>query len=558
MKKIPIGTSDFKEIINGNYYYVDKSLFIKEMIEDGSKVLLLPRPRRFGKTLNMSMLRYFYEKTEEEHSYLFKNLKINQHKEIMDMQGKYPVIYITFKDIKYADWENCFESLKYLIKEEYSRHKYLLEGKVLEEYEKEEFIRVLKGEAKDVVYLQGLKILSKYLYRYHQQKAVILIDEYDVPIQTGYIKGYYDKIIDFMRIFLSGGLKDNHYLQKGVLTGILRVTKESIFSGLNNLKVSTIIKNHYSEHFGFLEEEIKEILKYYQIEFNMDKVKKWYNGYIFGETIIYNPWSILNYIDNYKKGFRPYWVNTSSNDLVRKVLAKSGQTVKIELEDLIKGKDIVKPINEDIVLKDVNKDSENVWSFLLFSGYLKVVHEEFKRGKTYCHLRIPNLEVKYLYEEIILSWFSESINTEKFDFMLTSLVSGDIKTFSKILKEFVLSSVSYFDTGGNESEKVYHAFVLGMLIALWEDYEVKSNRESGYGRYDVAIIPKDQNKIGIIIEFKKVDHDDQETLETAAKNALKQIRDKEYKKELVDRGIKEIIELGIAFEGKNVLVMKRE
>ncbi|QZY54090.1 PD-(D/E)XK nuclease domain-containing protein [Crassaminicella profunda] len=249
-------------------------------------------------------------------------------------------------------------------------------------------------------------------------------------------------------------------------------------------------------------------------------------------------------------------------DFIAKILrsaygnSKGGQTVKIELEDLIKGKDIVKPINEDIVMKDVNKDSENVWSFLLFSGYLKVVHEEFKRGKTYCHLRIPNLEVKYLYEEIVMSWFSESVNTEKFDYMLKSLVKGDIKTFGKILKEFVLSSVSYFDTGGHESEKVYHAFVLGMLIALWDNYEVKSNRESGYGRYDVALIPKDQNKIGIIIEFKKVDHDDQETLEIAAKNALKQIRDKEYKKELEDRGIKEIIELGIAFEGKNVLVMK--
>ncbi|MCT4620608.1 MAG: ATP-binding protein [Marinisporobacter sp.] len=558
MKKLPIGRSDFKEIINGNYYYVDKSLFIKEIIEDGSKVLLIPRPRRFGKTLNMSMLRCFYEKTEENHSCLFKNLKINQHKEIMDMQGKYPVIYITFKDIKYADWEGCFEALKYLIKEEYSRHKYLLQGNALEEYEKEEFIRVLKDEAKDVVYLQGLKILSKYLYRYHQQKVVILIDEYDVLIQTGYMKGYYDKIIDFMRIFLSGGLKDNHYLQKGVLIGILRVAKESIFSGLNNLEVCTILKNHYSERFGFLEEEIEEILKYYQIEFEIEKIKKWYNGYIFGRTTVYNPWSILNYIRNFEIGLRPYWVNTSSNDLVRKVLAKGGQTVKIELEDLIKGKDIVKPINEDIVMKDVNKDSENVWSFLLFSGYLKVVHEEFKRGKTYCYLRIPNLEVKYLYEEIILSWFSESVNTEKFDFMLKSLVSGDIKTFGKILKEFVLSSVSYFDTGGNESEKVYHAFVLGMLIALWEDYEVKSNRESGYGRYDVALIPKDQNKIGIIIEFKKVDHDDQETLELAAKNALKQIQDKEYKKELEDRGVKEIIELGIAFEGKNVLVMKRQ
>ncbi|SHH37850.1 AAA family ATPase [Tepidibacter thalassicus] len=556
MRKIPIGISDFKELISENYYYVDKSLFIKEILDDGSKVILIPRPRRFGKTLNMSMLKYFFEKSDEDNRYLFEKLKINNYKEIMDMQGKYPVIYITFKDIKYSNWEDCLSGLKKIIRNEFVKHKYLLEEDILDKYEKIEFKSILESEAEYVDFLESLKVLSKYLAKYYKQKTVVLIDEYDVPIQSGYLNNYYGKVIEFMRIFLSAVLKDNEYLQKGVLTGILRVAKESIFSGLNNLKVCTILKNHYSDKFGFLENEVKEILKYYNIESEMDEVRKWYNGYIFGKNVIYNPWSILNYVDNYEKGYRPYWVNTSSNDLVKIILTKSGEFIKKDLEDLIKGKDIVKTINEDIVMKDIDKSSENVWSFLLFSGYLKVVNEEFKRGKTYCNLKIPNLEVAYLYEEIIMSWFDESINNDKFNIMLKSLVNGDIKTFSKILKEFVLSSISYFDTGGNESEKVYHAFVLGMLVALCDDYEVKSNRESGYGRYDVALIPKDKSKIGIIMEFKKVDKDDKENLEIAAQNAINQIKNKNYKLDLLDRGIKNIIELGIAFEGKDVLVMQ--
>ncbi|SHH53957.1 PD-(D/E)XK nuclease domain-containing protein, partial [Tepidibacter thalassicus] len=417
------------------------------------------------------------------------------------------------------------------------------------------FKNILYKRASQVEYETTLKNLSKFLSEYYNQKTIVLIDEYDTPIQNGYLSGYYKEIIEFMRNFLSGALKDNEYLQKGVLTGILRVAKESIFSGLNNLEVCTILNNYYSDKFGFLEGEVEEILKHYNIEFEMDEVRKWYNGYIFGENVIYNPWSILNYVKNHEKGFRPYWVNTSSNDLVKGVLAKSGEKIKIELEDLIKGKDIVKTINEDIVIHDIDKGSENVWSFLLFSGYLKVVKEEFKRGRVYCNLKIPNLEVNYLYEEIIMSWFSESINNDKFDVMLKSLINGDIKTFGKILKEFVLNSISYFDTA-KESEKVYHAFVLGMLVALCDDYQVKSNRESGYGRYDVALIPRDKSKLGIIIEFKKVDKDDKETLDIAAKNALKQIKEKNYKQELLDIGIKNIIELGIAFEGKEVLVVE--
>lgn len=550
LKRIPIGVSDFKEIVSENYYYIDKSLFINEIIQDGSKVILLPRPRRFGKTLNMSMLKYFFEKPEDR--VLFEDLKIKSCKEIMDKQGKYPVIYITFKDEKYSNWQDLKSGLTKLIIDEFGKYEHLLRSDTLANFEKEEFNNILNGKADYATYLKGLKTLTKYIHKHYNQKIVILIDEYDVPIQSGYVHGYYDEIIDFMRVFLSSGLKDNEYLEKAVLTGIMRVAKESIFSGLNNLKVSTLLKESYSEHFGFTEEEVENTLNYYGIEYEIDEVKRWYNGYIFGDTVIYNPWSILNYVDNFKEGFKPHWVNTSSNDLVKFVLTKGGEKIQRELEELIQGRELIKIINEDIVMSDIAKSSENVWSFLLFSGYLKSINKELKNGRLYCTLKIPNLEVQCLYEDIILDWLKENVNNDRFDFMLQSLVNGEIEAFSGIFEEFVLNSVSYFDVSGNESEKVYHAFVLGMLVALSEDYEVKSNLESGYGRYDVMIIPRNNDKKGIIIEFKKVSK--RENLEQAALSALKQIQDKKYRQQLLDRGINDILELAIAFEGKEVLV----
>ncbi|OBR95012.1 putative AAA-ATPase [Clostridium ragsdalei P11] len=558
MKRISLGYSDFKRTVEDNYYFVDKTLFIKEVVEDGSAVILLPRPRRFGKSMNMSMLKCFFEKTEESNGELFKDLKIYSDKEIMKKQGQYPVIFITFKDEKYSKWEFCETGLRKIIKDEFAKHRYILKSDILDPFEKEEFIKILEEKADYVTYLRGLKILSNYLYRFYKQKVVILIDEYDVPIQSGYLNGYYDEIIEFMRNFLSAGLKDNENLEKGILTGILtgilRVAKESIFSGLNNINVCTILSSEYSEYFGFTEEEVEETLKYYGIEANMEELTNWYNGYIFGDRVIYNPWSVLNYVKRWKDGFKPYWTNTSSNDLVKTLVTKGGADLKGDLEELIKGRSIEKRINEDIVMGEIDKNTENVWSFLLFSGYLKVVKKRIDMGEMYCNLSIPNMEVNYLYRQIILGWFKESINNDKFNIMLKSLVTGDIKTFGKILKDFVKNSMSYFDAAGSESEKVYHAFVLGMLLGLGDNYEVKSNRESGYGRYDVMVIPKDISKIGIVIEFKKVDEDDEEDLEKAADSALKQIRDKDYKSELIEKDIKNIIELGIAFEGKKVLV----
>ncbi len=558
MKKIAIGTSDFKTLIDENYYYVDKSLFIKEIIEDGARVILIPRPRRFGKTLNMSLLRYFYEQAKdgEDSRHLFKGLKIDQYGEIMSRQGKYPVIYLTFKDEKYSTWADCKRSIELLMSNLYSLHKYILDGDKLNEYQKSSFINILSEKADMVELSKSLSQLCYYLYEYHKTKVVILIDEYDVPIQSGYLNHYYDSIIEFMRNFLSGALKDNTNLEKAVLTGILRVSKESIFSGLNNLEVSTILKNTYDDSFGFIEFEVEQLLKDHGLESQINEVRNWYNGYSIGKQIIYNPWSILSYVKNHEEGFKPYWINTSSNDLVIRLLTKGGEVVKQELESLMKGEEIVKVINEDIVMHEIDKGTENVWSFLLFSGYLKIVKKEVKHGKTYCNLQIPNLEVLYLYQEIIMSWFKESINNDRFTLMLGSLIRGDLETFEDILSEFVMESVSYFDTE-KSNESFYHAFVLGMLIGLGDDYQVESNRESGYGRYDVMVIPKDKRKLGIVMEFKKVNQKKNEDLEIAVEAALKQIQDKNYKQELINRSIDSILEIGIAFQGKELLVRKK-
>ncbi|AWI05761.1 AAA family ATPase [Clostridium drakei] len=554
MKKIPIGITDFKEIINNNYYLVDKSLFIKEIMEDGSKVLLLPRPRRFGKTINMSMLKYFFEKTDEDNSFLFEKLNIYEHKDIMGKQGIYPVIYITFKDLKDKNIDKCYEKIKEILIEQYDKFQFILD--TLSEVDKMYYNDILLGKASEAQYETSLKNLSKFLSRYYGVNVVILIDEYDVPIQSGYLNDYYEDIVEFMRNFLSGGVKDNEYLEKAVMTGILRVAKESIFSGLNNLSVYGILKNKYSSYFGFSEVEIEEIFKYYEVEFKLDEVKSWYNGYVFGENIIYNPWSILNYVNNYEEGLQPYWINTSSNDLVKSLITKGGQQLKSELEDLIQDKSITKEINEDVEMKEIDKSTENVWSFLLLSGYLKTVKKIRKPdGRLVCELAIPNIEVKYLYNEIIMSWLKESVNNDEFNLMLNSLTNGDIENFEDIFADYVVKSFSYFDIG-DESENFYHAFVLGILVALNNKYRVKSNRESGYGRYDIMIIPKDIGKNGIIIEFKKVNKRRKETLNTAAENALAQIKTINYRQELIELRVKNIIELGIAFEGKDVFVLK--
>jgi hypothetical protein len=556
-RKIPIGVSDFKEIIERDYHYIDKSLLIKEILQDGSKVILLPRPRRFGKTLNMFMLKYFFEKTKEDNSVLFNRLKIWENESLRQEQGKYPVIFLTFKDVKYNSWDNCLIYFKTVFQDLYAKHRYLLNGEILSGEEREYYLDVLNEKA-DVAKLSlSIKKLCEYLLIYHGKKTIILLDEYDTPIYAAWSHGYYDKLIEFVRNLMSESFKDNSNIEKAIITGIMRIAKESIFSGLNNLKVSSVISEAYSDKFGFTEEETKNFLDDVGIDYKMEEVSDWYNGYVFGKTVIYNPWSIINYADSFVDDFKPYWVNTSSSDLIRDILTRADITVKEDMEVIITGGELVKTVYEDTVLSDIENNGDTVWSFLLFSGYLKAV-ETWREGEyTKCKLKIPNREVKYVFKEIIQYWINSGTQERNYKLMLKSLTTGDVKTFGKVLRDMVEKSLSYFDIGGKEPEKFYHAFVLGMMMTLTGRYQVKSNRESGYGRYDVMLIPNNKQNKGCILEFKKVEKDENETLKTACEAALKQIEQKGYKSELESQGIMDVIEVGIAFEGKSVMVMGR-
>ncbi|MBA2369225.1 MAG: AAA family ATPase [Candidatus Protochlamydia sp.] len=554
-KRLPIGVSDFKKVIEYDYAYIDKTLFIQELIEHGTEVALIPRLRRFGKTLNLSMLRYFFEKGKEDTSYLFKNLKIWQIEKYRDLQGQFPVIFISLKDVKHDSWNKTFSSLRELIAAEYERHNYLLEGNSLTVKEKMLYHKIVFEEDGETLIEKSLLLLSEWLYRYHHKRVVLLIDEYDTPAHAAYIGKYYDTLIGFLRNWLSAGLKDNLYLERGVLTGILRIAKESIFSGLNNISTFTILHDTFSDKFGLLESEVKQLLDEYGLSEKLSDVRKWYNGYRIGScTNIYNPWSVLNCIAN-KGALEPYWVNTSENALIKQLIAQGTDDFKADMEQLLKGGIIEKNIEDGIVFSQLSQSPIAVWSLLLFCGYL-TLDQKPSYGAP-CHLRIPNKEVSELYRSIIIDWFEKSIHEHKYHMLLNSLITGDIDTFSQLFQEFMISSVSVFDVPSAESEKIYHGFILGMLIGLRDRYEIKSNRESGLGRYDVLLIPKNPNDLGIVMEFKKIGRFEKTTLEAAVESALKQIEDKQYAQELIDRGIQRILYLGFAFEGKEVLIRSK-
>ncbi len=558
LKTLPIGQSDYREIITRNQFYVDKTLLLKELLDSGSLVSLIVRPRRFGKTTNLTMIRYFFEKHPdlENCEFLFKDKMIwKEGSDYTEHCGRYPVVYLTLKDIKESNWENCETRIKMVLSEEFDRHKYLLKEDVIKGQHRVDFENIINRSADLSLYKNALKTLTQFLYSHTKQKVVVLIDEYDTPIHEAYERGYYTNIVDFLRAFLGTGLKDNPCIERSVITGILRISKESIFSDLNNFAVFTTLNDKYSDKFGMTEKEVWSALDYYGLDSYKEGVKDWYNGYVFGNTDgMYNPWSVLNFLDSYKEGLRPHWVNTSSNLLVKKLLTNSDSVAKKDLELLLTGKAIQKEVIVDTVFADVEKNSETLWRFLLFSGYLKVTKQEFINKKLYCDLMIPNKEVEYLYERFISSWLTENLQSTELNLLLKGLLEGDVNTFEEIFQEFVMNSMSSFDPTGTESEKVYHAFVLGILLQLSDRYQVKSNRESGYDRYDIMLIPKSHAKRGIIIEFKKVEHDEKETLEITVDSALRQIEEKQYESELRSLGITTIFKYGIAFDGKDVLV----
>ena len=541
MKKLPIGLSDFKKLIEGNYYYFDKTNFIDEIIKDGSEVKLFTRPRRFGKTLNMSMLKYFFDiKEAEENRKLFKDLYIEKTESFKE-QGQYPVIFLSLKDLKADNWESMANYLKVLISNLCLENKYLLKN--LDSFDKDLFESYINKNAKTESLKDTLKFLTRILYEKYNKKVVVLIDEYDAPLVSAYHNKYYEKAKDFFKTFYSSVLKDNVYLQMGVMTGIIRVIKAGIFSDLNNLNTYTILSDFYPNCYGLTEEEVKKALIDYNLEYEMGDVKDWYDGYRFGKSEVYNPWSILNFL--HAKELRAYWVDTSGNDLINDVLKIVRKDIVRDLKKLFDGEGLKQNLSGTSDLSRLLSEEE-IWELMLFSGYLTV---EEKIDEDYYILRLPNKEVRRLFKRTFIEKYFGRGN--KLIDLMEALTENRIEDYEETLQDILLKSVSYNDTKkGNEA--FYHGFILGMSLYLEGEYIVKSNIESGLGRYDVSIEPKNKNKRGYILEFKATDNVDK--LEEISKEALKQIEEAKYSSSLKQTDTKEILHLGIAFCGKQIKV----
>lgn len=540
-RPLPIGISDFKTVIEENYYYADKTDMIGDILDDRAMVTLFTRPRRFGKTLNMSMMKYFFgiENTEENKK-LFDGLAIS-NKEYMKEQGQYPVIFISFRNIEEENWEDCYFEIKNIISRTYNEFEFLRE--TLNQSELAEFDSIwLKKEKAD--WKGSLKNLTRYLYKYYdRKKVVVLIDEYDTPIIQSYQEKYYKKLISFFKRFYGDVMKDNEYLQFGIMTGILRIAKEGIFSGLNNLKVNTIFSEKYSEYYGLTEEEVLEAVKYYDMEYEMQDIRKWYDGYQFGKSEVYNPWSIINFLN--ERELKAYWIGVSGNSMINDLLSKGDRHIVENLEKLF---------NEEIIYKAVRDyteykfDSSDIWELFLYSGYLTIAGE--KQGEEY-PLRLPNKEIQSFFRKIFIEKFIG--NYDKFLHIIRNLKDGKIEEFAEGLEEEILSSLSYFDTG--RDEKYYKIFLIGIFITLSNDYIRLSERETGTGRADLILEPKNKENPAYIFEFKVAE--DEKELENYAVEGFYQIKEKQYDVELKNRGINEIIYVGLAFHRKE-LKMKYE
>ena len=541
MKRIGIGLSDFKELIEEDFYYFDKTKFIDEIVKDGAKVKLFTRPRRFGKTLNMSMLKYFFDvEKKEENGKLFKDLYIEKTESFKE-QGQYPVIFLSLKDLKAATWEIMEKDIKSTVASLFLEYEDLYYE--LGEFDKPLFKKIATKEEGIENLKEALKVLVKILYKKYNKKVVILIDEYDSPLVSAYINGYYGKAKDFFKTFYSTVLKDNNYLQMGVLTGIIRVIKAGIFSDLNNLRTYTILSDDYTDSYGLTEEEVEKSLNDYGIGQEISKVKDWYDGYKFGDSEVYNPWSILNFLQD--KELRAYWVDTSGNDLINNVLKMKNKNIITALERLFNGEGLRQNLSGTSDLSKILSNDE-IWELLLFSGYLTI---EEKIDQDNYRLRLPNKEVKSLFRKTFIETYIA--RGSKLSFLMESLVENKIEDYEENLQEILLTSVSYNDTKkGNEA--FYHGLIMGMGLYLEGEYITKSNIESGLGRYDFLIEPKNKSKRAFIMEFKSTDS--VEKLEEISKEALEQIEDKKYDISLKQNGIKEITYIGIAFCGKQIKI----
>ena len=548
-KPLPIGVSDFK-LATTNYYYVDKTLLIRDFLNAIPMVSLFTRPRRFGKTLNMDMLRVFFEKTPEDTSVYFKDKYIWQCGEYYTKhQGQYPVIFLSFKDVKCSSWQETFQKISKLISLEFMRHNELESSSVLSSYEKEQYHRFASENINEVDCQMGLQLLSLLLHKHYDKECVIIIDEYDTPIQQGHLCDFYNEIVDFMRNFFSGGLKDNPHLAFGFLTGILRVAKESIFSGMNNLKTNSILDNNYSSYFGFTNEEVREMLAYYDYEDKYQEICEWYDGYRFGNSEIFNPWSVINYISDqcFPKAF---WQSTGSNDIIGEIIGTATPEINENLYKLFCGNTVTTYVDTSVIYPEVQSNPNSIYSFLLVAGYLKVAEIYPQNDGNYmCDVAIPNKEILYVYEKEVLNRTNQnnvSISIHQ------AIFSKDTSKLQSLLEDFMLKSISTMD---GASEAFYHGMMLGLCAVLGSQFKVRSNRESGLGRFDIELLPMVKGIPGFIFEFKHT-KDINVDLDSLANSALKQIEDMKYDTELNDFGVEDIVKIGIAFRQKSAVVKR--
>ena len=548
-KPLPIGVSDFKSATT-NYYYVDKTLLIRDFLNAIPMVSLFTRPRRFGKTLNMDMLRVFFEKTPEDTSIYFKDKYIWQFGDYYTKhQGQYPVIFLSFKDVKCSSWQETFQKISKLISLEFMRHNELESSSVLSSYEKEQYHRFASENINEVDCQMGLQLLSLLLHKHYDKECVIIIDEYDTPIQQGHLCDFYNEIVDFMRNFFSGGLKDNPHLAFGFLTGILRVAKESILSGMNNLKTNSILDNNYSSYFGFTNEEVRDMLAYYDYEDKYQEICEWYDGYRFGNSELFNPWSVINYISDqcFPKAF---WQSTGSNDIIGEIIGTATPEINENLYKLFCGNTVTTYVDTSVIYPEVQNNPNSIYSFLLVAGYLKVAEIYPQNDGNYmCDVAIPNKEILYVYEKEVLNRTNQnnvSISIHQ------AIFSKDTSKLQSLLENFMLKSISTMD---GASEAFYHGMMLGLCAVLGSQYKVRSNRESGLGRFDIELLPMVQGIPGFIFEFKHT-KDINADLDSLANSALKQIEDMKYDTELNDFGVEDIVKIGIAFRQKSAVVKR--
>ena len=559
IRPVPIGVEFYKEITSGGYYYIDKTLLIRDLLANKNKVTLFTRPRRFGKTLAQSMLKAFFEKeimpdgTEADNSVYFQGKKImDAGEEYTKHMGQYPVVFLSLKSAKQPTYEMAYKVLKQSISKEFIRHRYILNSESLLPVQKAYFNSFIEQKAEPSDYATALQFLSECLEQYHRQKTVILIDEYDVPLENAYFNGFYNEMVFFIRSFFESALKTNESLGFAVVTGCLRISRESIFTGLNNLKVVSVLDETYAEYFGFTHDETDILLESYGITVKRDEVKNWYDGYLFGDTEVYNPWSVINYVSDIVRRNtefpKPYWSNTSSNNIVRELIENADGNTREELEGLAAGGTIEKPVHEDITYEDIHKSQDNLWNFLFFTGYLKTVKKSFRERQVYLSMEIPNEEIAYIYENTIREWFNKRIRSEDFSAMYNAVINGNAAVFENCLKGQLRGSISFMDS----AENFYHGFLLGLLGGM-QGYKKLSNRESGEGRYDIVLKPYDEQQPAIILELKHVQRFTE--MEGMCREALKQVEDKHYDAGLLDEGYMVIKKYGICFCKKSCKVM---